>query len=107
MATHSSVLAWTILWTEETWWATVHKVTKSQFILLDFPGGSGIKNPPAMRETPETKEMEKTGVSSLGWENLLEEEITTHSSILSGEIAWTEEPGGYSPWDCKDSDPTE
>ena len=52
--------------------------------------------------------MEETGVSSLGRENLLEEEMTTHSSILSGEIAWTEEPGGgYSPWDCKDSDPTE
>ena len=38
--------------------------------------------------------MEETGVSSLGRENLLEEEMTTHSSILSGEIAWTEEPGG-------------
>ena len=29
-----------------------------------------------------------------GTEDLLEEEITTHSSILAWEIPWTEEPGG-------------
>ena len=28
VATHSSVLAWRILWTNRTWWATVHGVTK-------------------------------------------------------------------------------
>ena len=28
MATHSSILAWRILWTEGAWWATVHVVTK-------------------------------------------------------------------------------
>ena len=30
----------------------------------------------------------------LGWEDLLEEEITTHSSILAWRMPWTEEPGG-------------
>ena len=30
MATHSSILAWRIPWTEEPWWATVHGFTKSQ-----------------------------------------------------------------------------
>ena len=30
MATHSSNLAWRIPWTEESGWATVHRVTKSQ-----------------------------------------------------------------------------
>ena len=30
---------------------------------------------------------------SLGWEDLLEEEMATHSSILAWEIPWTEEPG--------------
>ena len=30
MATHSSTLAWKIPWTEETLYATVHGVTKSQ-----------------------------------------------------------------------------
>ena len=31
-------------------------------------------------------------VPSLGWEDPLEEEIATHSSILAGIIPWTEEP---------------
>ena len=33
-------------------------------------------------------------VQSLGWEDPLEEEMATHSSILACEIPWTEEPGG-------------
>ena len=33
-------------------------------------------------------------VLSLGQEDPLEEEMTTHSSILAWEIPWTEEPGG-------------
>ena len=31
---------------------------------------------------------------SLGWEDLLEKEMETHSSILAWKIPWTEEPGG-------------
>ena len=30
----------------------------------------------------------------LGWEDLLEEGMATHSSILAWRIPWTEEPGG-------------
>ena len=33
-------------------------------------------------------------VRSLEWEDTLEEEMATHSSILAWEIPWTEEPGG-------------
>ena len=33
-------------------------------------------------------------IRSLGWEDLLEKEMTTHSSIFAWEIPWTEEPGG-------------
>ena len=33
--------------------------------------------------------------------------MATHSSILAWRIPWTEEPGGYSPWGCKESDMTE
>ena len=44
-----------------------------------------VKNPPEMRETQ---------VRSLGWEDPLEKEMTTHSSILAWRIPWTEEPGG-------------
>ena len=32
-------------------------------------------------------------VQALGWEDPLEKEMTTHSSILAWEIPWTEEPG--------------
>ena len=42
---------------------------------------------PAMQETKETQ------IPSLGWENLLEKEMATHSSILAWKIPWTEEPG--------------
>ena len=44
-----------------------------------------VKNPPAVQET---------WVLSLGWENPLEKEMATHSSILSWKIPWTEETGG-------------
>ena len=50
-----------------------------------FPGGSMVKNLPAMQETR---------VQSLGWEDPLEKEMATHSSSLAREIPWTEEPGG-------------
>ena len=33
-------------------------------------------------------------VPSLSWEDPLEKEMATHSSILAQEIPWTEEPGG-------------
>ena len=38
--------------------------------------------------------MQKTQVSSLGWENPLEEEMATCSSILGWKIPRTEEPEG-------------
>ena len=37
--------------------------------------------------------MEETRVRSLGWEDPLEKEMATHSSILAWKIPWTEEPG--------------
>ena len=44
-----------------------------------------VKNLPSMQETQ---------VQSLGWEDSLEKEMATHSSILAWRIPWTEEPGG-------------
>ena len=35
----------------------------------------------------------ETSVQSLGWEDLLEKEMTTHSSVLAWQIQWTEERG--------------
>ena len=37
--------------------------------------------------------MQETRVQSLGWEDLLEKEMATHSSILAWKIPWKEEPG--------------
>ena len=38
--------------------------------------------------------MQETGVLSLGWEDPLEKEMATHSSVLAWRIPRTEEPGG-------------
>ena len=38
--------------------------------------------------------MWETRIQSLGWEDALEKDIVTHSSILARRIPWTEEPGG-------------
>ena len=37
--------------------------------------------------------MQETRVQSLGWEDLLEKAMATHSSILAWKIPWMEEPG--------------
>ena len=37
--------------------------------------------------------MQETQVWSLGWEDPLEKEMATHSSILAWRIPWTEDPG--------------
>ena len=37
--------------------------------------------------------MPETRVQSLGWEDLLEKEMATHSSILAWKIPWMKEPG--------------
>ena len=52
---------------------------------MGFPGGSEVKNLPAVQET---------WVQSLGQEDPLEKEMATHSSILAWRIPRTEEPGG-------------
>ena len=44
-----------------------------------------VENLPAVRET---------WAPSLGWEDPLEKEMATHSSILAWKIPWLEEPGG-------------
>ena len=44
-----------------------------------------VKNLPTMQETQ---------VQSLGWEDLPETGMVTHSSILDWRISWPEEPGG-------------
>ena len=60
-----------------------------------------VKNLPAVQETGEI------WVHSLGGKDPLEEEMAAHPSMLACRIPWTEEPGGYSPWGCKELDMTE
>ena len=52
---------------------------------MGYLGGSVVKNPPAMQEM---------WFWSQNWENPLEEEMATHSSILAWEIPWSKEPRG-------------
>ena len=40
------------------------------------------------------KDAEETWVQSLGWEDLLEKEMATHSNILAWKIPWMKQPGG-------------
>ena len=47
-----------------------------------------VKNLPVMQE------MKETLVQAVDWEDSLEEEVATHSSILACKIPWTEDPGG-------------
>ena len=51
----------------------------------DFPGGSTVKCVPTMQEIQ---------VRSLGWEDLLEKEMATHSSVIAWIFSGTGEPGG-------------
>ena len=46
-------------------------------------------------------------VRSLGWEDPLEKEMATHSSILAWRIPWMEELGGLQSMGHKESDTTE
>ena len=66
-----------------------------------FPGGASGKDPDCQCRRQEM------GVQSLGWEDPLEKEMATHSTILAWRIPWTEKPGGNSPWGHKESDTTE
>ena len=54
---------------------------------LCFAGGTVVIYLP-MQETQET------WIQSLSWEDPMDKEITTHSSILAWKIPWRGEPGG-------------
>ena len=50
--------------------------------------------------------MQETCVQSLGWEDALEKEIATYSSILAWRIPQTEEPGGLQSMGSQELDMT-
>ena len=63
----------------------IQNVFTEDYYQVSFPSGSMLKNVPAMQGT---------WVQSLGWENLLEKEMATYSSVLVWKIPWTEESDG-------------
>ena len=80
MRPESRALAW-ILYHQAT-----AQLTRTQFSTKNgvSPGGS-VKKLPVIQETQ---------FPALNWEDPLEEEMATHSSVLAWRILWTEEPGG-------------
>ena len=67
----------------------INKKSRTCRRVVDFPGGSVVKNLPAMQETQ---------VRSLGWEDPLEEEMATHFSNLAGKSHGQRNLVGYGPW---------
>ena len=76
------------------WWATVHRVAKSRKRLSNFTHSTqGMTHPFIEKRASLVAQMVKrlptmweTPVQSLGREDLLEKEMTTHSSILAWKI---------------------
>ena len=74
MDNHSRVLQLSIIFTTEN---------PTSYFLPFLPMAQLVKNQPAVWET---------WIRSLGWEDPLEKEMATHSSILDWRISWTEVP---------------
>ena len=74
------------------------RLPKASLYIKGFPGGSVVKNPPAVQEKR---------VRFLGWEDPLEEEMATPSVFLPGKSQGQRSLAGYSPWGQKESDMTE
>ena len=81
--------SWSKLWMFEKWLQNAEFFMFSITVPKDEHSGASqiaqmVKSLPAMQET---------WVRSLGWEDPVEEDMTTHSSIPARRIPWTEEPG--------------
>ena len=77
------------------WWYFKIKLTLLYFCYLDIT--QLVENLPAIQET---------WVWFLGWQDPLEKEIATHSSILAWRIPWTEEPDWLQTMRSQESDTT-
>ena len=118
MATQSSVLAWRILGTVSLvgchlWGRTESDMTEATqqhiyiYIYIKYIYNMGGL-PCWLRGEKSACIAEDTGdVGSIpGWEEPLEEEMATHSSILALEIPLTEKSGGLQSLESKESDTT-
>ena len=69
---------------------TLSKVILSSLLLFTYKKERASLVAQRIKRLPS---MQETWVRSLGWENPLEKEMATYSSILAWRIPWTEEPG--------------
>ena len=83
-------------WVEATMVLMIY-LHNSQNIFANLMVAQMVMNLPAIR---------KTQVQSLGWEDPLDKEMTTHFSILAWRVPWTEELGGLQFMGNKESDMT-
>ena len=74
----------TILW-EAVW--------KNSILLGPLPGKSPGKSSLVAQTVKRLLKMWETQVRPLGWDDPLEKEIATHSSIIAWEIPWMGDPG--------------
>ena len=72
-------------YTNKSWQTSYNQAVSWCTTLCPTLAAQMIKNLPAVQESQ---------VPSLGWEDPLEKQMATHSSILAWRILWTEEPGG-------------
>ena len=84
---HRLLLYVKLTWTPKTMWTPVLESGVSSLFSEQLEASlvaQRFKHLPPMRET---------WVQSLGWDDPLEKEMATHSSILAWRISWSEEPG--------------
>ena len=71
------------------------------FAFVDFAFNVGLRRSSevvlVLKNLPANAGRHETQVQSLGWEDLLEDGIATHSSILAWIIPWTGETSGIQP----------
>ena len=99
MATHSNILAWEILWTEETGGLQSKKLQSQTGLSMHKEGKDlcdtvkffwGLRASLEVQMVNNLPAMQETQVQSLGWEDPLEKEMAIYSSILAWRIPWTE-----------------
>ena len=101
-ATHSRILVWRIPMDGGPWRAIVLGLNTTEWLSIAYVAVRGLASMflsischqllMASHCTPHIQGSRL--LRSLGWEDPLEEEMATHSSILAWEVPWTEEPGG-------------
>ena len=88
----------------EAWGPAVHGVAKNWTQLSNWVLSEASLVAQRLKRLPP---MRKTQVWSLGWEDPLEKEMATHSSILAWRIPWTEDPGRLQSTCLKEYDTTD